>query len=66
MTILNSITFNSNEDKNEYNDNDEERVKRDEFYFTIKEPLEADIIMIEDYTANFYDINNFADYDIPT
>ena len=63
---FNSITFNSNEDKNEYNENDEERVKRDEFYFTIKEPLEADIIMIEDYTANFYDINNFADYDIPT
>ena len=63
---FNSLTFNSNEDKIEYNDNDEEREKRDEFFFTIKEPLEADIIMIEDYTANFFDINNFADYDIPT
>ena len=62
---VNNFNFKGNEINSNYDENDEEREKRDEFDFTIKEPLEEDIIMIEEYIANYYDINNFADYDLP-
>ena len=44
---------------------EEERIIRDKFENTIKEPLGKDIIIIEDYIQYYYNINNFADYKIP-
>ena len=44
---------------------EDKRQIRDLFEDTIKEPLDHDIILIEDYYNSYYDINNFADYEIP-
>ena len=44
---------------------EDERQNRDPFNFTIEEPLVADIILIEDFILSYYDIDNFADYEIP-
>jgi len=57
---------NENNDISDYDENEEyeedERQNRDPFEFTIKEPVEQDIILIEDYNLSYYNINNFADY----
>lgn len=49
----------------EKDEEEEERIIRDEFENTIREPLGKDIIIIEDYIPNYYNIHNFADYQIP-
>lgn len=59
---LDNKTNNNDNDEEEYED---ERVIRDAFETTIREKLEEDIIEIEEYFENYYDINNFADYQIP-
>ena len=66
--ISKNIEINLNKNDNNINNNkneEEERYIRDVFKTTITEPLESDIIMIEEYNNNYYDINNFADYEIP-
>ena len=65
-TDIESKFFNNLNNINVENDGEEEdkRQKRDIFENTIKEPLGQDIIMIEEYQDYYYDINNFADYEV--
>ena len=60
-----NLKYNKNNDYDYEEEEVEERIIRDEFENTIKEPLGKDIIIIEDYIPNYYNINNFADYKIP-
>lgn len=56
----------NNNTSNKVDDYDEDiRQVRDLFENTIVEPLGHDIILIEEYYESYYDINNFADYQIP-
>ena len=59
------MKYNINNDYDYEEEEVEERIIRDEFENTIKEPLGKDIIIIEDYIPNYYNINIFADYKIP-
>ena len=59
-----NMNYDNKTNNNEEEEYEEERVIRDTFETTIKESLEEDIIEIEEYIENYFDINNFADYHI--
>jgi hypothetical protein len=70
LSVSKGFEINLSKKDNNTNDNiieeeEEERIVRDAFETTINEPLEADIILIEEFKSNYYNIYNFADYQIP-
>ena len=70
LSVSKGFEINLNQNDNNTNniiieEEEEERIIRDTFETTINEPLEADIILVEEYNSYYYNINNFADYQIP-
>ena len=70
LSVSKGFEINLNQNHNNTNniiieEEEEERIIRDTFETTINEPLEADIILVEEYNSYYYNINNFADYQIP-